>query len=172
MENNHPVVVGSKITGAVEKNIIESVSYFPTMEAALSHMRSLMKGNLNAGYIQLGEEPSSITVYRSSKGVEWSVIQAVWTKEQIGQHAKQLATLRVPYTKCKEMQMRLGWGYANWVRELFAEKFGVVFKDEGTRSYGDKKLSLVYSCYIPVEAERALKDSYGCSISRTGSRRA
>ncbi len=32
MENNHPVVVGSKITGAVEKDIIESVVYFPTME--------------------------------------------------------------------------------------------------------------------------------------------
>ena len=62
--------------------------------------------------------------------------------------------------------MRLGWGYSKWVKELFAEKFGVVFKDESGRTFSDKKLSLVYSCYIPLEAERALTQSYGCSISR------
>lgn len=173
MENNHPVVVGSKITGAVEKDIIESVVYFPTMEQAMGHMRSLMKGNVNSGYIQLGTDSvNALTVYRSSRGVDWNIMQTVvWTKEQIIQHAKQIATLRVPYANSKEMQMRLGWGYSKWVKELFAEKFGVVFKDGSARSYGDKKLSLVYSCYIPLEAERALTQSYGCTITRPHSGR-
>lgn len=170
MENNHPVVVGRKITGAVEKDIIESVVYFPTMEQAMGHMRSLMKGNVNSGYIQLGtDSANAMTVYRSSRGVDWNIMQTVvWTKEQISQHAKQTASLRVPYTKSKEMRMRFGWGYAKWVRELFAEKFGVVFRDDGEHSYNDKSktLSLVYSCFIPAEAERALTQSYGCSISR------
>ena len=174
MENNYPVVVGSKkITGAVEKDIVDSVVCFPTMEQAMGHMRSLMKGNVNSGYIQLGtDSANAMTVYRSSRGVDWKIMQtAVWTKEQVSQHAKQVASLRVPYTKSKEMQMRLGWGYAKWIRELFAEKFGVVFRDDGEHSYNDKSdksktLSLVYSCLIPAEAERALKQSYGCSISR------
>ena len=174
MENNHPVVVGSKITGAVEKDVIESVVYFPTMEQAMGHMRSLMKGNANSGYIQLGTEsnnitPNSITVYRSNRTSDWSIVAApVWTKEQVIQYAKQIASLRVPYTKSKEMRMRLGWGYSKWVKELFTEKFEVVFKDDGERSYNDKSKtpSLVYSCFIPAEAERALTQSYGCSISR------
>jgi len=179
MENNHLVVIGRKITGAVEKYIIDSVVYFPTTELALCHMRFLMKGTANVGYIQLGTEsnsitPNSITVYRSNRTSDWSIVAApIWTKEQVILYAKQIATLGVPYTKSKEMRMRLGWGYAKWVKELFTEKFGVIFNDDGERSYNDKSktLSLVYSCFIPAEAERALTQSYGCSISRPRSGR-
>lgn len=167
MEASYSVVVGSKITGAVDQNVIDSVAHFSSIERAMEHVRFLTKGKQNAGYVQLGTDPNSaLTMHRSARGDSWAVLPApVWSPKDIEAHTKQLATLRVPYTNGKEMRMRLGWGYKAWVRELFAEKFGVVFKGEGTACF-DKASCLEYSCYIPAEAERALTQSYGCTIRR------
>lgn len=168
MEASYLVVVGSKITGAVEQSVIDSVAHFSSMERAMEHVRFLTKGTQNAGYVQLGTDPNSaMAMHRSARGDSWAVLPApVWSPKDIEAHTKQLATLRVPYTNGKEMRMRLGWGYKAWVRELFAEKFGVVFKSGGSEAY-DKANAIEYNCYIPAEAERALTQSYGCTIRRT-----
>lgn len=159
-DKSYTVVIGN--------DKIHSATFYPNLLAAMQQARQLMKQQTDTfRLIQVGFGEESISFAREENGV-WAVHEreGVWNAKDIEAHGQQPATLTVSYANTKEARMRIGWGYAKWVEEMFAEKFGVVFKDEAIKT--DNKI--VWTCVIPSEAERTLIQSYGCKINRVAMR--
>ena len=160
-DKGYPVVIGN--------DKIHSATFYPNLLAAMQQARQLMKQQTDTfRLIQVGIGEESISFAREENGV-WAVHEreGVWNAKEIEAQGQQLATLTVPYANTKEARMRIRWGYAKWVEDMFTEKFGVVFKGEAMVKADNK---IVWSCIIPSEAERALIQSYGCKINRVAMR--
>jgi hypothetical protein len=155
----YPVIHGNNT------QILSAANCF-SLSSAMRQMHKMLLNKSIVGTIQVGFSPDEVLVLsRTEATSDWKVeTSPVWTPEQVEEYNKALATLVVPVRNTRANRFRLGWGYARWVKEMFAEKFGIAFEGEGTLSSDSS--SLVYRCQIPVEADRALKESYGCSVVR------
>ena len=161
-DKGYPVVIGN--------DKIHSATFYPNLQAAMQQARQLMKQQTDTfRLIQVGIGEESISFAREENGV-WAVHEreGVWNAKEIEAQGQQPATLTVFYANTKEARMRIRWGYAKWVEEMFTEKFGVVFKGEAMVNKTGNKI--VWDCISPSEAERALTQSYGCKINRVAMR--
>jgi len=155
-----------------ERHVLKTVKEFSSYEAArkaVIEYRKKPEPEYTA--IQIGcDDISEMMVYFKN---DWIIRDRCWTKEEFEQHSGKHCTLRIPVKNSKEQRMRMKWGWANAVVEVFQKKFGVKFLDLKERWQDHYKQGvntkandyLVYSCVVPESSMRALKQSYGCTIA-------
>ena len=156
------------------QNVLKSVSYHGSYEEAMSKAidyKNLARADKHS-LVQVEHGNNAFAMRYDKTKVSWVITEPFWAKEEIHKQGN-LARLYIPLTKTKEitkeMRMRLKCGWEQSLRELFQQKFSIMFHTHVEQltdvlTPGDTKLR--YECTIPEEAVKVLERSYGCVIEK------
>lgn len=152
-------------------NVLKTVEYFSSYEEARKAVMEYRNKPDTDKYsvIQIGHDNRAELMVYKPEIASWVITLPCWSKQDFAESGK-LCTLRIPVKTHKEQNMRMKWGWADAVVELFQSKFGVKFF--GVQDWklhykqGVKKSEdyLEYSCVIPEASMRAITESYACKV--------